>query len=801
MEKKVPKKRRRDQGGGADPSWERVKGWRQLEVGDDFLVGAQEYGFMGLEVLDPSEAGDFTLLDDKQKADNAADKSMTSSKKKLRQAAVIKDATKDEQTTIASDNRGYKEKRTAKVKLKKKKPEKVNPNEFKPTNEDTNVDTNVDMTAWEDYHLDRRILDGLAAQGFSSPTHIQAECIPAALRDRRDIVGAAQTGSGKTLAFGLPILHLLATQQPQQQSGDFVDNNISNNEEKSLKALILTPTRELAMQVCSHMQAIGKFCGVWVIPIVGGISTEKQERLLKKRPQVVVATPGRLWDLMKEGQEHVCNLQGVRFLVIDEADRMVQQGHYAELSAIISELEASTRVDGVQDPERGLQQTFIFSATLSLPSEMRRRLKKGGGGASGSATLESLMDKVPFRGKGRPKIVDLTSERKLADKITEAYISCPEKERDDALYFLLAAYPGRTVVFVNAISTVRRLAAVLKLLELPVYALHAGMQQRARLKALDRFKSNDNAILLATDVAARGLDIRDVKCVVHYQVPASVDVYVHRSGRTARAGAEGLVLSIVSPKESGRFQALLRSLASQTSSQTDTPGEVVEFPLDESLMPAVRERVRIALKLDALCRVEAKRRAGATWTAIHAKKLELELDSDEEGGGNIQSGGTFANEAEALELRNRLKGMLAEPLHPRISKKFFTGGATAGLTARQGPKETEESKSIVTTVNKAVELARRVVDSRKSNAKADESIEKKRPFKKLKSSKEPKSRAAALAAAVRQHLDKKAQSKKKRGGLVVVARHHGLSVGRETNGPDALGMLRSHLKKRTQQDS
>lgn len=750
-------------------------------MGEDFLVGAQEYGFMGLEVLDPSEAPDLALLGEERVDDDKP--KTTSTKKSLRQRAVTEPHEEATTTKRTGDSMDKKKRKRKKEDTFSSKDVKVEPEEP--------ASTKVDMTAWEDYHLDSRILDGLAAQGFSSPTHIQAECIPAALRDRRDIVGAAQTGSGKTLAFALPILHMLAAHPKQQQDTD---------KEKVLRALILAPTRELAMQVCSHMQVIGKYCGVWVIPIVGGISTEKQERLLKKRPQVVVATPGRLWDLMKEGQEHVCNLQGVQFLVIDEADRMVQQGHFAELSAIISQLEASTKMDGVQIPGQGLQQTFIFSATLSLPTELRRRLKKGGGGASGSATLESLMDKIPLRGKGRPKIVDLTSQRKLADKITEAYISCPEKERDDALYFLLAAYPGRTVVFVNAISTVRRLAAVLKLLELPVHALHAGMQQRSRLKALDRFKSDQNAILIATDVAARGLDIRDVKCVVHYQVPASVDVYVHRSGRTARAGAEGLVLSIVSPKEAARFQALLRSLASQSPDSTVDNG-VVEFPLDESLMPAVRERVRIALKLDALCRSEAKRRAGATWAAVHAKKLDLELDSDfEEGGGDdTSSSGKSTNGREAIELRNRLKGLLGEPLHPRINRKFFTGGATAHIAARHGAGESTQSKDTVATVNEAVELARRVVDSRKlstsanASKKSDKTKGKDYPSKKTTSSKVPKSRAAALAAAVRQHLDKKSPGKKKKSGLVVVARH-GVAVGRETDGPDALAMLQSHLK-------
>lgn len=234
------------------------------------------------------------------------------------------------------------------------------------------------------------------------------------------------------------------------------------------------------------------------------------------------------------------------------------------------------------------------------------------------------MDKVPFRtaNGAKPKIVDLTSDRKLADKVQESHIRCPESERDEYLYCLLNTHPGRTIVFVNAISSVRRLGAILKVLSLPVVTLHAEMQQRQRLKALDRFKEDSNGILVATDVAARGLDIKDVQCVIHYQLPASVDVYVHRSGRTARADAEGIAIALVTPKESQRFSALLRALKREEESP--------EFPIDMSIMPAVKKRVALAVQLDKLQRVESKAKAEKTWKQQHAEALDIILSSDEE---------------------------------------------------------------------------------------------------------------------------------------------------------------------------
>jgi ATP-dependent RNA helicase DDX24/MAK5 len=727
----------------------------------------------------------------------------------------------------------------------------------------------ADVSAWADYQLHPSITGALARLGFSAPTHIQAECLPAAVRDRRDIIGAAQTvraehawdwacaalplaahirlpccrrgphrppahacvpsrrppcpffsflqGSGKTLAFGLPILQLLMQEQQAAAAAAAAaaGPDAPPPPPSPLRALVLAPTRELALQVTDHLSAVGRPCGIWVVPIVGGLSHQKQERLLARAPAVVVATPGRLWELMRDGQRHVADLSHLSFLVVDEADRMVQQGHYSELASILDQIprapgtaDAAADEDaadedvpaggeaGAAPPARAgpPMQTFVFSATLTLPSDLRKRLRKGGGGSSASSSLDALMDRLPFRGRGRPKIADLTSRRRVADGCEEAVLSCPEAERDEYLYCLLAAHPGRTIVFVNAVSSVRRLAAILKLLGLPAAPLHAQMQQRQRLKALDRFKADPNGLLVATDVAARGLDVKNVACVVHYQLPASVDVYVHRSGRTGRARAEGVAIAMVTPKEAGRYQALLRALDRE---------EPPEFPVDESLMPGARRRVRLAVRLDELERGVSKERAERSWRQSQAQEIGVLLsdDSGGEGGEGAVAGRRVGKKARkskrqegggggapsADSLRAELGALLAAPLQPKFSARYFTGGAAAGVAAAaaaRGPGggDAPAAPSSASTVSQAVALAQRTSDSRAAAAAAAGGAGKKGGGGKAKQRAAVDPRAAALANALRKRAAKKAN----RSPMFVVPR----ALGRETQGPNALEVLR-----------
>ncbi|CAL8469133.1 g8674 [Coccomyxa elongata] len=739
----------------------------------------------------------------------------------------------------------------------------------------------VDMAAWQGLGLGPGVLDAIASLGFAEPTPIQRECLLPAIRDRRDVIGAAQTGSGKTLAFGLPILQLLLDKQaakandsPATQKDEHIllvgeaedmegveggteggpsQQGRKGRSKGALRALILAPTRELAMQVSEHLQAVAKPLGVWVAPIVGGISPPKQARLLGRQPAIVVATPGRLWELMRLGEPHLADLTGLSFLVLDEADRMVQRGHFQELANVLEYLESQraggneahgdvpTADRGSGDMEEdadmeaggeaparrkaGLLQTFVFSATLTLPQDLRKRLRRGGG-ASGSATLETLMDKMPFRPK--PKVVDLTSERKLADKVVEACVHCSEEERDEVLYYLLAAHPGRTLVFVNAVSTARRVAALLRILQMPSAALHAGMQQRARLKALERFRNTDNAVLVASDVAARGLDIPGVRCVVHYQIPASADVYVHRCGRTARAAEDGLAVALVTPREAPRFTALLRALER---------GSPPQFPLDPSLLPACRARVRLALRLDAHLRSRSKSGAEAAWLRANAEAAGIQLsddeDADEDAGRAGTRGGGSGDGSSADEIQRELQALLAQPLQAKFSRKFFTGVPSASLAASGGgvassaapeaaaaaSADEEAAPSnrngglkpaqpgVASTVAESVKLAQQLEDSRTA-AKEKQAAKKKGQGKsgaKPGAAKSGASKqggvaktkreleAAALAAAMERREKKRA-----RGPSLVVAPPAAAAAafGRATGNQDALAALRSHTSKK-----
>jgi len=847
-----------------DGLWTDDAGWTVVDVPDDALLGAEEDGFMGLEVLDPETLSkdQITTLESFNKPEAPLSAKQVQNNEK--RAAEKKQKAKEKKQRAKEKKRAMKEFDTAAAADAAAS--------LSPPSKQKKQGGDIDVSAWDPLNLHPAIMAVLKSSlRFPTPTQIQAEAIPAAIRDKRDIIGAAQTGSGKTLAFGIPIIHCLLAEKDATRTS--MSKEAEGEGEGKLRAVILVPTRELALQVTEHMNAIAKPCGIWIAPIVGGISALKQERLLSKKPHIVVATPGRLWDMMKDAYvaNHLTDFSALSFLVLDEADRMVQQGHYSELSSILGlikvalnqrkEQEEESEEEEEEEEENGGDkeerhddkkkkrkkkavvklQTFVFSATLTLPTNLRKRLRKGGGGASGSAGLENLMDAVPFTSlqsrnnnsnSNKPKIVDQTSERRLADKVTETIISCPEAEQDDYLYCFLASHPGRTIVFVNAISSVRRLAALLKLLSLPASPLHAGMQQRQRLTHLDNFKEDPNAILIATDVAARGLDVKGVRCVVHYQLPASVDTYVHRCGRTARADADGLTVAMVTPKENARHRALLRALGRGN----DPP---LEFPVDNTVMGAAKKRVRLAVRIDDVMRRKKKESAETSWRKRNAEEMGIML-SDEDGDSDCDGRGEDDDDVVALGKRRKagkgnirsihdkkavaekqqekevgklqleLAELLAEPLQPKISSKYFAGGAAAvvavGLDEKDNKKkngkgggggvqkdEMEGGGGAAKVVKAAVAMANRkmVKDTSSSKEKGDTAaggsgVQTK--GKKKKKQGIQMNRKVALQAAIQKKLQGK-QKNTKKGGLVVVPP----AFGREMNGPDALQTLRNKL--------
>uniref|UniRef100_A0A1D1XUE2 DEAD-box ATP-dependent RNA helicase 13 n=1 Tax=Anthurium amnicola TaxID=1678845 RepID=A0A1D1XUE2_9ARAE len=411
---------------------------------------------------------------------------------------------------------------------------------FEDHNQEDFIFQNDDYRAWKKLKLHPILMKSIRRLGFKEPTPIQKACIPAAAHQGKDVIGAAETGSGKTLAFGLPILHSLLREHDKaamllKEDPDDVEGGAHGS---TLRALILAPTRELALQVSDHLKEVAKLTNIRVVPIVGGMSTEKQVRLLKKRPQVIVGTPGRLWELMSGGEPHLVELSSLSFFVLDEADRMIENGHFNELESIIDMLpsnggfiepcsQAAESCNTVSGSLQNKRQTFVFSATIALSDNFRKKLRRGflrakPSSGDGLSSIERLSERAGMRAD--VAVVDLTNASIVAEKLEESFIECNEENKEAYLYYILSVHgQGRTIVFCTSISALRRISSILRILDITVLSLHAQMQQRARLKAIDRFRENANGVLVATDVAARGLDIPGVRTVIHYQLPHSAE--------------------------------------------------------------------------------------------------------------------------------------------------------------------------------------------------------------------------------------------------------------------------------------
>ncbi|XP_035467103.2 ATP-dependent RNA helicase DDX24 [Scophthalmus maximus] len=429
-------------------------------------------------------------------------------------------------------------------------------------------------------------------------------------------------------------------------------------EEKSqsqpLLGLVLTPTRELAVQVKHHIDAIAKFTGIKTAIVVGGMAQEKQRRMLKRRPEIVIATPGRLWDLVKEKHPHLLNLRQLRCLVIDEADRMVERGHFAELDNLLEMLNTVHF-----NPAR---QTFVFSATLtmahSLPTRFLQKKKKN---LDQRSKLDILMERVGI--KSKPKIVDLTRKEATVETLTETRIHCQKEEKDFYLYYFLLQYPGRTMVFANSIDCIKRLNSLLVILDSTPLPLHANMHQKQRLKNLERFAERESCVLLTTDVAARGLDIPNVEHVIHYQVPRTSETYVHRSGRTARATKEGLSLLIIGPDDMINFRKIYNTLGKDE----DLP----MFPIETKCMEAIKERVNLARKIEKIEFHNSREKQHNSWFKQAAEALEVDLDDDVLIGRARDEVADGEQQKMVKGMKKHLKHLVSQPVFKRGEKTKY----------------------------------------------------------------------------------------------------------------------------------
>lgn len=349
--------------------------------------------------------------------------------------------------------------------------------------------------------LSPKTLEALALKGYQMPTPIQAEAIPLGLQGV-DFIGQSQTGTGKTMAFSIPIVEQIDVK------------------EKKIQALILCPTRELAVQVSGEINLLCQKMGVRSLAVYGGESIERQIRELRKNIQIVVGTPGRVLDHIRR---HTIRLENVRFAVLDEADEMLDMGFIEDIESILE----MTRED---------RQTMLFSATM--PDEIKE---------------------LSARYLKEPKFIKIKTKQVTVDKIEQFYIRVRSADRSEVLSRIIRLESARkSMVFCNTKRMVDELTYEMQERGYSVEGLHGDMKQQKRDLVMDQFKSGRIDILIATDVAARGLDIDDVDIVFNYDLPLDEEQYVHRIGRTGRAGRSGRSYSFVYGREMSRLQAIER---------------------------------------------------------------------------------------------------------------------------------------------------------------------------------------------------------------------------------------------------
>ncbi|PWG06492.1 DEAD/DEAH box helicase [Polaribacter aquimarinus] len=353
--------------------------------------------------------------------------------------------------------------------------------------------------------LDKTILKAVTEARFHKPTLVQQKTIPLVLK-RKNVLVSAQTGTGKTAAFALPILQLL------------LDKQDAKKDEKRIKSLIVTPTRELAIQVLENFKKFGKYTNLRTTAVFGGVSLEPQKEILAKGVDILIATPGRLIDLYLQGN---IDLNSVGIFVLDEADLMLDMGFIKDVKRIES-LCPKTK------------QILLFSATI--PEKVAHLAK---------TTLN-----IPIK-------VEINPEETTAKNIGQLLYYLPKKNKTDlCLHLLRNTINGKIIIFRRTKFGVDKLEQTLLKNSYQVVSIHGDKSQLIRNKAIEDFKNKKTSILIATDVAARGIDITNVDAIINFDIPNVAETYVHRIGRTARAGKSGIAFSFCSPDENGYIKTI-----------------------------------------------------------------------------------------------------------------------------------------------------------------------------------------------------------------------------------------------------
>ncbi|XP_022130684.1 probable ATP-dependent RNA helicase DDX47 [Pieris rapae] len=406
---------------------------------------------------------------------------------------------------------------------------------------------------------------------WKKPSKIQKEAIPVGLQGK-DIIGLAETGSGKTGAFALPILQALL-ESPQRYF-----------------ALILTPTRELAFQISEQFEALGASIGVKCAVIVGGMDMVAQALTLSKKPHIIIATPGRLVDHLENTKGF--NLKALKYLVMDEADRILNMDFEVEVDKILRVIPRERR-------------TYLFSATMTKKVQKLQRA--------------SLQDPVK---------IEVSTKYQTVEKLQQYYVFIPVKYKDVYLVHILNEMSGNSfIVFVATCAGALRAALLLRALGVPAVPLHGQMSQHKRLAALNKFKSKARSVLICTDVASRGLDIPHVDVVINLDIPLHSKDYIHRVGRTARAGRSGKAITFVSQYDVELYQRIEQLIGKQ----------LPLYKTEESEVMVLQERVAEAQRLTKIEMKELEDKKGAKGK----KRGPADSDDDTE---------------EAAGVRRRIKG-------------------------------------------------------------------------------------------------------------------------------------------------
>ena len=380
------------------------------------------------------------------------------------------------------------------------------------------------------FDFDKRIVKAIDELGFKQASPVQEEAIPVVLAEK-DIVAQAHTGTGKTAAFGLPILQML------ELNG-------------TVEAVVIVPTRELAMQVSDEIYKYGKYLGIKTATIYGGTSYNRQLKHINNS-SVIVATPGRFIDLLSSGKINITP----KFIVLDEADEMLDMGFLDDIKEIFTYMPSN-------------RQTLMFSATM--PEEIKRLSK---------------------RILNNPTFITITKNKITNENIKQYYYVVEEYERDDALIRLLDyKNPTKSIIFCRMKKEVDRLSTFLISQGIVAKGLHGDMEQRQREEVIRSFKNGNLEVLIATDVAARGLDVSDVSHVFNYHIPFDSDSYVHRIGRTGRAGKDGTAISIVTPHEFRALQKIQKSVGSKIENRVIPTIKDVQIKKMDSLYQDVKNQ-------------------------------------------------------------------------------------------------------------------------------------------------------------------------------------------------------------------